>query len=243
MSDVVKMHRAVNNVRVNPLRGIHHAFPSLADIPVQRTPEKVRPSVAPETLPPRTVAHGEDRLEKVSWEDEYNRGFEEGKKTAEETLRTEYEIRLRAERERISAMINGMTAQLAHMYERVEREAFHFSLAVAGRIIDREVKLDDQIVVRQVREAIRRVVGVESIKLRVHPLDEPVVRQERNAVLSSADSVRELIIEADEKVDQGGCIIESASGNVDARRSTQLKQIEAALFGPPSAAAAGEPER
>jgi len=32
-------------------------------------------------------------------------------------------------------------------------------------------------------------------------------------------------------VERGGCIIESPSGNIDARISTQLAQIDSALFG------------
>ena len=242
MSDVVKMHRTVNNVRVKPSRSVQHAFPPLTDSAIPRTPAQVPLRPKPEEAPPLVVARGEERLMRVSREDEYNRGFEEGKAAAEEALRSEYETRMLEERNRLSVAINGIETQLTHLYERIEREAYQFSLAVAGRIIEREVTLDDQIVVRQVREAIRRVVGVESIKLRVHPLDEPVIREQRNVVLTSTDSVRELIIEADEKVEKGGCIIESGSGNIDARRSTQLKQIEAALFGSPSAPA-GELER
>ena len=242
MSDVVKLHRTVNNVRVKASRGVHHAFPPLTGATVPHASARVPDPRPVEELPPVVVARGEDRMMRVSSEDEYNRGFAEGKAAAEDTLRSEYENRLLEERNRLTAAINAVENQLAHLYERIEREAFQFSLAVAGRIVEREVTLDDQIVVRQVREAIRRVVGVESIKLRVHPLDEPMIRQQRNVVLTSTDSVRELIIEADEKVEQGGCIIESASGNIDARRSTQLKQIEAALFGSPSAAA-GELER
>jgi flagellar assembly protein FliH len=46
-----------------------------------------------------------------------------------------------------------------------------------------------------------------------------------------ADSVKEIVIEADGKVERGGCIIESELGNIDARISTQFALIEEALLG------------
>jgi flagellar biosynthesis/type III secretory pathway protein FliH len=38
-------------------------------------------------------------------------------------------------------------------------------------------------------------------------------------------------VEPDESIEPGSCIVECASGNVDARWATQLRQVEAALFG------------
>ncbi len=102
---------------------------------------------------------------------------------------------------------------------------------MAGKILKREVTLENQVVLGQVHDALRRLTGVESVKLRVSPRDEALVRQERALLMTSSESVRELIIESDEKIEPGGCMLETASGTVDARLSTQLEQIEAALFG------------
>jgi flagellar assembly protein FliH len=115
--------------------------------------------------------------------------------------------------------------------ERLERDLFRFALAVAERIVRREVMMDDATILRQVKDAIRRVVGVESIRLRIHPQDEAVVRQHRPGIIASVDSLRDVVVEPDAAVEPGGCIIDSSSGNVDARISTQLQQIETALFG------------
>jgi flagellar assembly protein FliH len=138
---------------------------------------------------------------------------------------------LERERCRVDALLASMSDQLGGLTARVEREAFRFALAVAGRIVKREVTLDDEVALRQIHEALRRVAGVENVRLRVNPRDEALVRRERQSLVASSESVRELVIEPDEKVDPGGCILETSSGTVDARLFTQLEQIEAALFG------------
>jgi len=161
----------------------------------------------------------------------YNRGMEEGQRIAEAEFRESLE-RLRSEEDaRIAGVLSGMSVQLASLQKTLEHDAYLFALAVAERIVKREVTLNDDVVVAQIKEAIQRIVGVESIKLRVHPSDEGIVRAHRTAFLSSLENVRDVVVETDDGMERGGCIIESASGNVDARIATQLRQIETALFG------------
>jgi flagellar assembly protein FliH len=154
---------------------------------------------------------------------EYLRGFEEGQASA---LRG-----VEADHEALERLMRSLREQMELLFVRMQSEAFQFALAVAGKIVKREVFIDNEVVIRQIREAVSRIVGVESIKLRIHPEDELFVRERKGILLSSAESIREVLIEVDDKMERGDCIIESAAGNVDARRSTQLAQIEAALFG------------
>jgi len=200
-----------------------HALPRLS----AGDDERVRPPSAGSVAEQPRVHPAADRdiLAK-----EFARGLEMGKEQGREEGRREIQDRMEEAEKRFDGVGVALQDQLKRLSDRLERDAFHFALAVAGKIVKREVSLDDQVIVRQVQEAIRRVVGVESIKLRVNPADEAMARRHRSAFLASADSVREIVIETDEKIEQGGCILESSSGNVDARRSTQLKQIEAALF-------------
>ena len=104
------------------------------------------------------------------------------------------------------------------------------ALAIADRIVKREVSIDKDLVLRQIHEATKRVVGVERIKLRVNPQDEEYMREHRSAILSTTDAVRELVVEGDDTIERGGCILESDSGNVDALIATQFERIEAALL-------------
>jgi flagellar assembly protein FliH len=161
----------------------------------------------------------------------YTRGEEEGKRVAETAFQEALTQQRTEEDQRIASVLTSISKQMREMQKTIESDAYHFALAVAERIVKREVALHDDIVIAQIHEAIQRIVGVESIKLRVHPADEDVVRAHRNAFLSSLGGVREVVIDTDEGMERGGCIIESASGSIDARISTQLKQIEAALFG------------
>lgn len=222
--------RAMPRARVKLVR-VHKPQPVEAE-PVGVQEDAFSPFGGPEAP---AVFHGAsvhaapDPAEALS--DAYDRGVEEGERRADAEFREALE-RLRVEEDhRISTLLVGMTDQMKALQRTVEQDAYRFALAVAERIIKREVTLSDDVVISQIKDAMQRIVGVESIKLRVHPSDEAVVHAHRGAFLSSLGNVRDLVIETDEGMERGGCIIESASGNVDARISTQLRQIESSLFG------------
>ncbi len=173
-------------------------------------------------------AGGTDIEERVS--QAYRQGRAEGREAAEAEFKLVLaDCRVQTD-ERIGALLGAMGEQLRQLGENLERDAYQFALAVAARIIKREVAMDNDTILRQIKGAIRRVVGVETIKLRVHPADEEIVREHRGVFLSSAGSIRDLVIEVDDSLEPGGCIIESTAGNVDARISTQINQVAAALF-------------
>lgn len=176
-----------------------------------------------------TVAAEEGRLD-ARLREAYERGRADGK-AEESATRAEQDLILRREQEeRTASLLDGIARQFRQFTTTVEQDAYRFALAVAQRIVKREVTLDEETTGRQVREAIRRIVGVEVVTLRVHPADEMLLRAHRAGLLSASDSLREIIIEADDTIERGGCILESSSGNVDARIGTQLRQIENTLF-------------
>jgi len=161
------------------------------------------------------------------------RALEEGRAEGRAEAEAEMDKRLAIIRvetdDRIGALMEGIAQQVRAFTAALEHDAYAFALAVAGRIVKREVLLDDEVVIRQVREALRRIVGVETVRVRVHPDDEALIRSHRTALLALSDATRDVVIEPDATIERGGCVLESASGNVDARIATQLRQVEHAL--------------
>jgi len=163
--------------------------------------------------------------------DEYQRGYQNGVEEGRKAAGSIAEQRMADERKRIGQFLQSLAGEQAKLTARLEQEAFRFAIAIAGRVVKHEVTIDDEIVLRQIQEGIRRVVGVESLKLRVNPRDEAMVRSNKSEIMANSQSVRDIVIESDDKIEPGGCILETSSGTVDARVFTQLEQIEAALFG------------
>jgi flagellar assembly protein FliH len=233
LSNVLHMHRKAGD----PLRIIR-----------KTVPQKPKPAPAAHPVDERTARPGQahatekplepyrvpvdDGLTEERLREEFERGRLQGIAEAAAAISERDDMERTAAAGRLNALFDSITKDASRFAGDLEREAYRFAVAVAERIVKREITLDESVVMRQMREAIRRIVGVEIITVRVHPEDEVLVRSHRSAMLSSSDSVREILIEGDESIERGGCILESSTGNVDARIGSQLRQIETALFGP-----------
>lgn len=224
MSEIIKVRGRLGGIRVGPAF-TQHALPELApDRSVIRRLENSFSSQG--RVSPLPVADIDALLAA-----EYEHGRADGTRNTAAEYESAIEARMAEERKLGEQLSKAIAEQIRQVSERLEREAFKFAVAIAGRIIKKEVTVNDEIVVRQIQEALRRVAGQESIKVRVNPRCEAMVRQNREMLIAGSESVRELVVEIDEKIEPGGCIIETTSGTVDARLLTQLEQIEAALFG------------
>ena len=162
--------------------------------------------------------------------EEFGKGVLEGKRSAEQALKADYEKRLELEHQRVESLLTALNEQLLTIQSATEQALIKFAFGIAEKIIRKEIGGDRQIVVEQIKEGVRRVVGVENIRVRIHPEDLPLVREQKSVIQGSGDAIREIVVDGDETLEPGDCIIESDMGNIDARVATQLRQIEMVLF-------------
>jgi len=119
-----------------------------------------------------------------------------------------------------TAMLAGYKATLR---AEVERDLVTLSLAVARRILRRELVLDNNLVLAVVRSCLHELQNAEIYHLRLNPQDvEPVA-----ACFQQHRPPLQLL--ADPEVSRGGAVFETSQGQLDARLETQLAEIERGL--------------
>ncbi len=131
-------------------------------------------------------------------------------------------------RQRCDDVMSALGEQHTLLRSTVETAVIDLALEIATRVLKREIELASP-VLAQIREAIKRILGVEKVKIKINRNDEDLVRVHKTDLHHAADSVKEFVLDPDDKISGGSCILESELGNVDARIETQLKQIETAL--------------
>lgn len=110
--------------------------------------------------------------------------------------------------------------------EQIERDMAGLVSVMAGKVIQRRIADDDDVVRDVVRATIEQAAGAKRFTVRVSPAEEDAVRAAQAELLSAADSPEDLAIVADDVIGAGGCIIETERGRFDARISTQLELLE-----------------
>ena len=225
MSSVLKMRKGVRNIYVVPFGPIGAGRElDFSEDPAAEPGEPVLAAEEPDREMPLPA-------EMDAAENAYRSGYAAGVAETEQRLTEDFRLKTEEECQRIELLLTAIGEEHAQWKSRAEKNLIRFAVAVAERIIRSEVSAHPEIILRQIRESFRRIVGVDKVRLRVNPSDEPFVRGKRSEIVGESESVRELLIESDEKVEPGGCILESEMGNIDAQLLTQLQNIEDGLLG------------
>lgn len=136
----------------------------------------------------------------------------------------------RAEFEETLARFGRLVAGLAAAVQRAAEDATpiiaDLAVEVAARILCTEVTVRPEVVAAMVSDAVARLAGAAEVTVRVHPDDLAAVEAHRPRIEEAAGGRLQIV--GDDRTD-GGCLVESASGLVDARLSTQLREMRKAL--------------
>ena len=155
----------------------------------------------------------------------YEKGFAQGEKAGMELGEKRFESVIRSFTEALATT----RKREEEYYLKNEQEMIALVLAIARRIIQKEVSADKGIIARMIRSALKYVADQEEIKVRLNPSDLDFASQYRDEMIKEMRTVRNIIFESDEEVARGDAIVESNRGIIDAGIEKHLQEVEKAL--------------
>jgi flagellar assembly protein FliH len=164
----------------------------------------------------------QDRLAQIERE-AFAKGYEQGERSGAEAAGTRGEAMLR----RLSETLSELTTLRATMIHQTERQMVELALAVARRVVHREIALDRDLLIAIARVALDRLGENVQVTVRLHPEEFEATGAARVAA-SAGGSVTFV---PDARVGRGGCRIESDMGMLDAGVDAQIQEIARALLG------------
>jgi flagellar assembly protein FliH len=102
-------------------------------------------------------------------------------------------------------------------------------LMISRKVIKDEIVERREVVINNIKEAIQRVKDRDRIDIRVNFADLDMTTAHKDELIRMMDSLKKVNIYEDNRVDRGGCIIETDVGAIDARISTQLDAVEESI--------------
>ncbi len=159
----------------------------------------------------------------------YTAGLEAARADLEAQLRVEFDARVSAMQADVHAIIAAIEGERASLWRQTEKDVVTFSIEMAKKIIKTEVSENPKVIGEVIKHALRRVVSKEHIRIRISPVDIDAVRSQREDLLLVLDGATNLDIVDDRRVEQGGCVIETTAGTIDAKIDTQLERMVEAL--------------
>jgi flagellar biosynthesis/type III secretory pathway protein FliH len=163
------------------------------------------------------------RLEEEKQEQIYNAGREDAIKEMQSHLSKELQNKFNE----YDNLMNSVNERLIEYKNSFDKIVLDVSFLIAGKIIKKEIS-EAPIIIDTIKEATSKIIGANSIVLRINPEDKKLIEESNENFLDSK-SYSNIKYEIDERIQAGGCFIESEIGNVDARIESQLNQLKAKL--------------
>ncbi len=115
------------------------------------------------------------------------------------------------------------------IYLNAEKGAVELALAIARKIVCCEISTNRNIVLSIVRKALEAIDGQEKIRIRMSPSDIRLIKDAELEWAALVDNVETIDFKEDENILNGGCVIETNLGEIDARIDKQLQVVEEAF--------------
>jgi flagellar assembly protein FliH len=168
-------------------------------------------------------------------------GYAEGKAEVERLI------------ERVQVILERAQNLRAEILADTEQQIIDLALLISRKVVKTISESQKTVVLQNIAQALKKVRARGTILIRVNIADLKLATEHSKTFIQMMEGAKGVQIVEDSSVDPGGCIIETDFGEIDARISSQLAELETRILelSPikgrakpvlPSAAHAGTPE-
>ena len=153
--------------------------------------------------------------------------FEQGRQSMQVQLRSELDSAVGKHRAEIGRALHEFALERQNYYRRIEGEVVELALAIARKILHREVQIDPHALAGIVRVTLEKLDTGTKVMLRVHPKE---ATDWRHYFACQVEDVPAPDVHEDPAIPAGECRIETSLGSTEVGLESQLKEIETGLL-------------
>lgn len=147
----------------------------------------------------------------------YKRGLEEGEAAARQQSAAQLQTAL----ERLARTIEEIAGGRQRLRHEAEEDVVKLALAIARRILYRELATDASALLGLVRAAFDKLDGRGIHRVRANPQDAPILQQ----YFQQMGTPYKIEVFADQTLQRGAALFETEHGSFDASIDTQIDEI------------------
>lgn len=145
-------------------------------------------------------------------------GLQEGQKEAREVVQS------------LSGLLSDLVVQRDAVLREAKNGILDMVLKISGKLTFGAAAVNHDVTRAIIEGAIDHLLDKSAIKIKVHPDHLPILEQQIDRFRGRDTSIKSLTMEADPRVRAGGCLIETPSGDIDARLESMYEIITQAIL-------------
>lgn len=162
-----------------------------------------------------------------------SRAREEAQNIKEAAAKEGYQeglMQAKADLQDVKNAIASFAGAKQEVFEYIAPDILEISVEIAQKIIKKELQQDPTIILDNIMEILKGLSKEESkITLRVNPAQVSLLKSEIPNVMGTVGLDAKVLIVPDESIMEGGCMVTTTNGVIDATIETQLAVISEAL--------------
>jgi flagellar assembly protein FliH len=152
----------------------------------------------------------------------YEKGYAEGQGKGYEEGKAEVARLV----ESLHTIITKAIEKRNEIIEEAETQIINLVLLIVKKVIKVISENQKNVVINNVVQALRKLKSRGDVVIRVNLADLELTSEHVKDFMKMVENVKSITVLEDSSVDRGGCIIETDFGQIDARISSQLHEIE-----------------
>jgi flagellar assembly protein FliH len=162
----------------------------------------------------------------TAFEEDRKKAEAEGREVGREEGFTEGQTEVRRLIERTHTVLERAQDKRSEILEETEQQVIDLVLLIARKVIKTISESQRAVVVSNVVQALRKLKGRGNILIRVNLVDVELTTEHIKDFIKITEGAKGIQVVEDSTVDPGGCVIETDFGEINARISSQLAELE-----------------
>jgi len=176
-------------------------------------------------LPKPSMSIEDARIEVQS---AYDNGFKDGQESTiaiDESEISHYKDMILS----IESVIENLKKSYLKEINKFEEKLIDTSITVSEYVLEKEISLDNNSVINTVKRVLEELQDEKVFQIQMHPNDYQTLFKLKSKLFTNQATAKSVELIIDSKVEEGGAIIISSAGTIDARISSQLNKIKQML--------------
>lgn len=174
-------------------------------------------------MPESASAKEEDYIQ-LQLQNYYEKGFQEAQRLTAIEMEKEYTQRLIEKTEEFNRILSAIESNLSEYEQSFDQIVTEVAVAIAEKIVKREIS-KETIISSTLRDSVKKILGANEVIIKINPQDYQSLHSDQEGILLE-ESFSKIKFEQDDKIEPGGCVVETDIGSVDSRIATQISEIK-----------------
>ncbi len=155
---------------------------------------------------------------------EYKKGVAEGERIWRVKLENEFKEKMQIKYAELDSFMQKISDKLIDYETQFESTVLNTSFMLTEKILRRQL-LQQSSIKEILEDSLQKVIGANEIIVRLNTHDfEEILSEGKN--YNMGDSFSKIRFEKDDRIEVGGCFIESEIGNADGRISSMFNELK-----------------